>query len=122
MGTSNHTQRDKQMNDEPTLFDPDNIYKQSRISDPFTSSKAAEKAAPRFGSDKEIVLRIFKNLYPEGIIDEQLEDIAKTMYRVWPGNASKRRSDLSRDGFLEYTGQTALTSANKESKVWRLKQ
>lgn len=54
------------------------------------------------------------------MIDEELEEYA-IQIGVWPGNASKRRSDLSRDGFLVWTGETRLTKANKNSKVWKLK-
>jgi len=108
------------MIDEPTLFYPDNINKQSKTTDPFTSHEASKAAAPRMGKDKAKVLSIFESFPNGGLIDEELEEYA-IQIGVWPGNASKRRSDLSRDGFLVWTGETRLTKANKNSKVWKLK-
>lgn len=108
------------MNDEPILFDPD-IHKQSRTSDPFTSHEAAQKAVPRMGSEKSIVLEIFQTYYPLNFICDEVEQLAQ-IAGAWPGNASKRVSDLARDGYIEWTGKTRLTRANKQAKEWRLKQ
>jgi hypothetical protein len=108
------------MKDEPTLFDfNDDLRKMSRRTDPFTSKEAAQKALPKVGSDKAKVLSIFQS-FRSGLIDEQLEELAVEA-GVWSGNASKRRSDLSRDGFLVWTGETRMTRANKKSKVWKAK-
>lgn len=99
----------------------DAVRKQYRASDPFTSRKAAEKAAPRMGSDKAIVLEIFEHAPLDDLIGEELEHLAQQR-GMHPGNAQKRLSDLARDGLVEWTGKTRPTSANKETKSWKLKK
>lgn len=110
------------MSDEPTLFDIpeplawDNKYiepiKQTKRNDPATSLEAAQ--ATNLTGDRKRVLEVFRMVYPNGLIDEELEGLAG----LRPGTASKRRSDLSRDGYLVCRGETRLTSAQCKSKVW----
>lgn len=97
------------------------LKRMSRNTDPSTSAKAAAKALPRVDSDKRKVLDIFDAIYPNGLCDEQLEEIAVEQ-GMWPGNAPKRRSDLSKDGWLERTGETRISKANKEQDVHRRKR
>lgn len=99
----------------------DQLKTMSRTNDPKTSKDAAKKAVLRASSDAAKILEIFKEIYPEGLIDEELIPLAEAK-GVRADNATKRRSDLSNKfERLEYTGENRLTTRKCEAKVWRYK-
>lgn len=108
---------------EPTLFDlPESTewenrfvepIKQTRRTDPATSLLAAQTT--NLKGDRKRVLEVFRMVYPKGLIDEELEQLAG-LKRA--GTASKRRSDLSKLGLLVWKGEYRLTTADCKSRVW----
>jgi hypothetical protein len=83
----------------------------ARTTDPETSHKAADRNAPRRTSQAMRIL----SAYLEGPqTDEQASTIAKI-----PGGW-KRCSDLRRLGYIEPTGETAVTSYGSEANVCRI--
>lgn len=101
---------------ELTLFDDYEIVSHVKKNDPSTSLEAARVAVKSFTGHKQKVLQIFDRA-TRGLIDEELETIAQQQ-GLRPGAASKRRSDLSKDGRLVWGGEYRLTSTRCKAKVW----
>lgn len=95
---------------QPSLFD---FQPTARYGDPATSHQAAEKAAPRAKTNREIALRILKES-PGGLTDFELSarsGIAQTSIGV-------RRGELVKQGLVRATKKRRPSPSGSPSIVW----
>lgn len=88
-----------------------------RTNDRETSIEAANRAAPRAGSQRAIALEAFR-AHPDGLTDEELGNVTKQ----YQNSMGKRRTELTQAGFLEDSGIRRLSSRGSMMIVWRIKK
>jgi hypothetical protein len=102
------------------MFDENyQIISHAKANDPATSFMAAAVAVKSFETNKKKVREIFRDVAPNGLINEELEVIAQAR-GMRPQAASKRRSDLSNMGELVWRGEYRVTDSGCKAKVWHI--
>lgn len=92
----------------------------SRNDDPDTSHRAGNNPnwAPGRNSMAFYVLTLHLLHEEDGITDDEL----KHMVKAWDRSDRKRRSELTRRGYLEDTGIQRLTGTGSDANVYRITQ
>jgi hypothetical protein len=90
----------------------------ARNTDPSTSHSAADNDVVK-RRDKAAVQNLFVQHDPRGIADFQLDQL---MGGAMNGKWRKRRSDLTREGFLIKVGEIVNPATHKTQIVWGLKR
>lgn len=100
------------------LFDENyQIVSHAKRNDPATSFHAAKVALKSSKRIKQAVLDIFSDVSPDGLIDEELQEIARER-GLNPETARKRRSDLSGEGRLVWNGKYRNAQSGCKARVW----
>lgn len=95
----------------------------ARSTDPATSHLAAEKVEPMVGTSKERVLWVARQMYD--FADYELIDMfASLAYRgkvrsTSPSRIRTARSELVREGLIQWAGKTRETPLGNDAMVWR---
>lgn len=96
----------------------------ARRTDPLTSHAAADKTAAELSEMKQRILGLFREL--GRMTDSELNRIylANADIRGWkpvrPDTPRKRRSDLTRDGWLVATEETRVNEFGSAEQVWEV--
>src|SRR4029077_11622806 len=91
----------------------------SRRDDPETSHQAGTDPRYQPGRNSMAYFVVLVHFFhDEGMTDEELMGIAKN--RVYDASHRKRRSDLTRAGYLEDSGDRRRTVTESDAIVWRI--
>ena len=92
----------------------------SRRDDPETSHQAGQN--PKFmpGRNSMAYFVLTLHLFHIGMTDEDLANLARN--RVYDASHRKRRSDLTKAGYLEDSGDRRKTKTGSDAIVWRITQ
>lgn len=82
---------------------------------PETSHAAAERALPRSGTQRRRVLDLLREVYPDGLTDEEVRHRLGVPF----GSGLARRNELVSDGWAEDSGRRRETEAGAQAIVWR---
>lgn len=87
------------------------------IKDSATSAEAAERAEPRAGTDRALVLRAIRVglMTAEGMTDDEIQSCLD----MNPSTVRPRRVELVRDGLVEDSGKRRKTRSGRLATVWR---
>lgn len=104
--------------EELTFFDENyQIVSHAKASDPATSFHAAKVAVKNMSKNMALVMEVFDEVAPGGLIAEELEPLAQAK-GMRPGNASKRISDLASRGKLVWRGGYKNTTSGCKARIW----
>ena len=81
---------------------------------PETAKKAAFRATPNSGTQRERVLTMLKKAWPGGYTDQEME----TALRMYHSSLTARRLELREMGWIKDSGKTRETEAGLDAIVW----